>query len=158
MYKDARFVKVQEKMVFQIWHCIENYFHYFSLFNGNSMNQVVRCRPVCPQAKFCTRFKICKICGVQFDKSAGLSLNTNFSPLSTNPPLFHTHPYLKTTLFRRTSGIIFPKSGNMNVDFFYCLWSAKHSYITVFWLLTGIFCQHLSIIYSFKNNHKDAPS
>jgi hypothetical protein len=129
MYKEAKLEEVQEKILFQIWYCIENYFHYFSLFNGNSMNQAVRCRPVCPQATFCTRFKICKICGVQFGKSTGLSLNTTFPPFSTTPPVLHTHLYLKTTLFRSTSGIIFPKSGNMNVENFFIASQAPNIHI-----------------------------
>jgi len=126
--------------IFQIWYWKENYFHYFSLFNGNSMNQAVSCRPVCPEANVCTRFKICKICGGQIGKATSWSFNTAVSPLSTNPPLLHTHLYLKTTLFRRTSGIKFPKSEDIYVEkFLYCLWSRKHSHITVFWLLTEYF-------------------
>jgi hypothetical protein len=80
-----------------------------------------------------------------------------FPPVSINPPLIQTHLYFETTLFRRTSGKIFPKSGNINEEkFLHCFSNAKDSYITVSWLLSQIFCQHLSTICSSKYNQQNA--
>jgi hypothetical protein len=56
--------------------------------------------------------------------------NYFFSPVSTNSPLSHTHLYTKTTLFRRTGGISFPNSGNINLEkFLHCFSSVKDSEI-----------------------------
>ena len=73
--------KFKKQYSFKNRYWLEIYFQNFSLFNGSSINQAVRCRPVGPEAKFCTQFKINKICGVQTGKATGLSLNTTVFPL-----------------------------------------------------------------------------
>jgi hypothetical protein len=114
MCKEAKPGGIQGVIIFQIWYSIENYFRYFSLFNGSSINQAVRSRPVCPEAKFCTRFKICKICGLQIGTATGLSFSTTVFSLDYQSAIA---PHL--SLFRRTSGISFPMSGNINVESFF---------------------------------------
>jgi len=53
-----------------------------------------------------------------------------FYPVSSNPPLLHTKLYHKTMLFRRTRGISFPKSKNINEEtFLHCFSSVKYSQI-----------------------------
>jgi hypothetical protein len=48
--------------------------------------------------------QLCKICGLKIDPRIGFIPSTPFSPISTIPPLLHSHTILITTLVRSTSG------------------------------------------------------
>jgi len=80
MYKEAKLGEVQGTMLFKIWYWIENYLHYFSPFNGSSLNLAVRLPASLPRGIGLQPVQICKICGIQIGKGTVLFLNTTVFP------------------------------------------------------------------------------
>jgi hypothetical protein len=68
------------------------------------MVQAVRRRLFTAEARVRSQVSHCEICDGQSGTGTGLSPSTSISPVSINPPMLHTHPYLPAPLSRRTSG------------------------------------------------------
>jgi hypothetical protein len=71
--------------------------------SGLAMVQLVSRRPLTVEEPFVTRASSCEIYNERSGNETGISPSTSVSPVSTIPPMLHTHFHLITTIIRKTT-------------------------------------------------------